>query len=248
MTRFIEGEPRTQSTLFPERLDDYVSDDNPVKAVDAFIEALDLERLGFHGMNPKVTGRPAYHPSTMLKIFLYGYLNRIQSSRRLERETQRNVELMWLTGRLSPDFKTLANFRKDNGKGIRQVCRQFIGLCRQFNLFSHAMVAIDGSKFKAVNNWDRNFTKAKTERRLQQIDESIDRYLEQIARADLQESGASQLKADRLQNKIRALKQEVIRLNEIESQMEEAEETQLSLTDPDARSMATTGRGTGVVG
>ena len=248
MTRFIEGEPRTQSTLFPERLDDYVSDDNPVKVVEAFIEALDLERLGFHGMNPKLTGRPAYHPSTMLKIFLYGYLNRIQSSRRLERETQRNVELMWLTGRLSPDFKTIANFRKDNGKGIRRVCRQFVGLCRQFNLFSHAMVAIDGSKFKAVNNWDRNFTKAKTKRRLQQIDESIDRYLEQIARADLQESGASQLKADRLQNKIRALKKEVIRLNEIEAQMEEAEETQLSLTDPDARSMATTGRGTGVVG
>ena len=149
MKRFIEGADRDQSTLFPERLDDFVAENNPVRVVEAFVEALDLGELGFAGINPHATGRPAYHPSVLLKLYIYGYLNRINSSRRLERETQRNVELMWLIERLSPDFKTIADFRKDNGKAIRGVCREFVMLCRRLDLFTEAIVAIDGSKFKA---------------------------------------------------------------------------------------------------
>jgi transposase len=176
MTRFVVGDDRGQSTLFPERLDDYLGDDNPVRAVDVFVDELDLARLGFGGVAPEATGRPAYHPATLLKIYVYGYLNRVQSSRRLERECQRNIELVWLTGRLMPDFKTIADFRKDNGEAIRKVCREFVVLCRRLELFSEASVAIDGSKFKAVNTRDRNFTQAKMQRRLAQIDESIARY------------------------------------------------------------------------
>jgi transposase len=165
MKRFIEGEDRTQITLLPESLDDYVAEDNPVRVVEVFVDQLDLRALGFEGVIPAATGRPSYHPSALLKIYLYGYLNRIQSSRRLERETQRNVELMWLTGRLAPDFKTIADFRRDNGRAIRNVCRQFIVLCRRLDLFSQSIVAIDGSKFKAVNNRDRNFISAKVRAR-----------------------------------------------------------------------------------
>src|SRR5271167_3169457 len=151
MTRFVVGDNRSQSTLFPERLDDYLGEDNPVRAIDVFVEELDLAGLGFEGVEPLATGRPAYHPATLLKIYVYGYLNRVQSSRRLERECQRNVELIWLTGRLAPDFKTIADFREDNGAAIRKVCREFVLLCRRLNLLSDASVAIDGSKFKAVN-------------------------------------------------------------------------------------------------
>src|SRR5476651_968757 len=184
MTRFVVGDDRSQSTLFPERLEDYLAEDNPVRAIDVFVDELDLVRLGFAGVEPEVTGRPAYHPATLLKIYVYGYLNRVQSSRRLERECQRNIELVWLTGRLMPDFKTIADFRKDNGEAIRKVCREFVVLCRRLELFSEAGVAIDGSKFKAVNTRDRNFTQAKMQRRLAQIDESIARYLSQLDSAD----------------------------------------------------------------
>ena len=169
MKRFIEGEDRSQVTLLPECLDDYVGPDNPVRVVEAFVEQLDLRQMGFEGIDPLATGRPSYHPAVLLKLYIYGYLNRIQSSRRLEREAQRNVELMWLTGRLMPDFKTIANFRRDNGPALRKVCRQFIVLCRKLDLFTQALVAIDGSKFKAVNNRDKNFTSAKMQRRMAQI-------------------------------------------------------------------------------
>src|SRR5262252_3953885 len=168
MKRYVEGEDRSQSTLFPEHLDDYIAEDNPVRAIDVFVDELDLEKLGFDGMQPEVTGRPAYHPTTLLKIYIYGYLNRVQSSRRLEREAQRNVELIWLTGRLMPDFKTIADFRKDNGEAIRRACREFVLLCRSLNMFKEATVAIDGSKFKAVNNRDKNFTEHKLQARMQQ--------------------------------------------------------------------------------
>src|ERR1700730_17153841 len=188
MSRFVQSEERTQETFLPRRLEDYVTENSPVRVIDVFVEELDLNKLGFAGMRPEATGRPAYHPSTMLKIYLYGYLNRIQSSPRLERETQRNVELMWLAGRLTPDFKTIANFRKDNGPAIRGVCRQFIVLCRQLNLFSQAVVAVDGSRFKAVNNRDRNFTSAKVQRRMEQIEASINRYLSALDIADQQEA------------------------------------------------------------
>ena len=169
MKRFIEGESRTQSTLLPAVLDDYIAEANPVRVVDVFVDELELGSLGFAGVDPAATGRPAYHPAVLLKLYIYGYLNRIPSSRRLEREAQRNVELMWLTGRLMPDHKTIANFRKDNGPAIRKVCRQFVVVCQQLKLFTEALVAIDGSKFKAVNNRDRNFTGAKLQRRMEEI-------------------------------------------------------------------------------
>src|SRR5271155_1076116 len=169
MKRFIEGEDRRQATLLPDSLEDYVTEDNPVRVVDVFIDELDLEALGFAGVVPEVTGRPAYHPAVLLKIYVYGYINQIASSRRLEREAQRNVELMWLTGRLAPDFKPIADFRKDNGPAIRAACRQFIAMCRRLDLFSHALAAIDGSKFKAVNARDRNYTRAKLKKRMDQV-------------------------------------------------------------------------------
>ncbi|NWL80920.1 IS1182 family transposase [Pseudomonas taiwanensis] len=246
MKRFIQGEHRGQSTLLPESLDDYVADTNPVRVVDVFVDELDLGRLGFDGVVPAETGRPAYHPAVLLKIYIYGYLNRIQSSRRLEREAQRNVELMWLTGRLMPDFKTIANFRKDNGKAIRGVCRQFVVLCQQLGLFAEALVAIDGSKFKAVNNRDRNFTSAKLQRRMEEIESSISRYLTALDTADRQEPTVAQAKAERLHNKIAALKAKMQELQAIETQLEATPDKQISLTDPDARTMKT--RGSGIVG
>jgi transposase len=206
MTRFVVGDDRGQSTLFPERLDDYLGEDNPVRAVDVFVDELDLAGLGFGGVEPEATGRPAYHPATLLKIYVYGYLNRVQSSRRLERECQRNIELVWLTGRLMPDFKTIADFRKDNGEAIRRVCREFVMLCRRLELFSEASVAIDGSKFKAVNTRDRNFTQAKMQRRLAQIDESIARYLSQLDSADRQGEAVPEAKITRLNEKIATLR------------------------------------------
>ncbi len=206
MSGFIEGEDRTQATLFPERLDDYIAEESAVRVIDVFIDDLDISGLGFK-TEANDTGRPAYHPSTMLKIYVYGYLNRVQSSRRLEREAQRNVELMWLSGRLAPDFKTIADFRKDHGEAIRGVCREFVMLCKKLNLFADAFVAIDGSKFKAVNNRDRNFTRAKMKRRWQQIDESIERYLGQMASTDRQEAEIANDKNQRLEDKIAALKQ-----------------------------------------
>lgn len=246
MKRFIQGEHRGQSVLLPESLDDYVADTNPVRVVDVFVDELDLGQLGFEGVVPAETGRPAYHPAVLLKIYIYGYLNRIQSSRRLERETQRNVELMWLTGRLMPDFKTIANFRKDNGKAIRGVCRQFVVLCQQLGLFAEALVAIDGSKFKAVNNRDRNFTSAKLQRRIEEIESSISPYLTALDTADRQGPVVAQAKAERLHSKIAALKVKMQELQAIEIQLQTAPDKQISLTDPDARSMMT--RGTGMVG
>jgi transposase len=246
MKRFIEGEDRTQVTLLPACLEDYVEAENPVRVVEVFVEGLDLGELGFEGVDPAVTGRPAYHPAVLLKLYIYGYLNRIQSSRRLEREAQRNVELMWLTGRLMPDFKTIANFRKDNGRAIRKVCRQFIVLCRQLNLFTEAIVAIDGSKFKAVNNRDKNFTAAKMQRRMAQIEESIARYLAAMDTADRAEPEMAELKKGHLQDKITALKEQMQRLKMLEAQMLERPDQQLSLTDPDARSMKS--RDGGIVG
>jgi transposase len=248
MGRFVEGEDRRQSLLLPEWLDDYVTEDNPVRVVEAFIDELDLGALGFDGVRPAATGRPAYHPSTMLKIYLYGYLNRVQSSRQLEREAQRNIELMWLTGRLAPDFKTIANFRRDNGPAIRAVCAQFIALCRKLNLFTKAIVAIDGSKFKAVNNRDKNFTVAKVAKRLDQVDASIVRYLTALDRADREGSDIAEAKTTRIQDKIAGLRRQMRDLKALQQQVQDAPDKQISLTDPDARSMATSGRGTGMVG
>jgi transposase len=220
MKRFVEGEARTQGTLLPACLDDYVTEQNPVRVIDVFVDELDLASLGFEGVVPAKTGRPAYHPAALLKIYIYGYLNRIQSSRRLEREAQRNVELMWLTRRLTPDFKTIANFRKDNGKAIRNVCRQFVVLCQQLDLFSDAVVAIDGSKFKAVNSSDRNFTNAKLKRRMEEIEANISRYLAELDTADRQVPAAAQSRSARLGDKITALKAQMATLKEIEAKLQ----------------------------
>src|SRR6187431_3655472 len=199
MKRFVDGVDRGQSTLFPQCLEDWINEDNPVRVIDVFVEELDLAELGFGRVDPKVTGRPSYHPSVLLKLYIYGYLNRVQSSRRLEREAGRNVEVMWLTGRLTPDHKTIADFRKDNGRAIRQVCARFVALCRTKGLLTQASVAIDGSKFKAVNNRDRNFTRAKMERRRAQLEESVARYLSQLDTADRQApSEALKTKTSRL--------------------------------------------------
>src|SRR6058998_3890017 len=187
MQGFVQGADRQQTTLLPECLDDWVDEGNSIRAVDVFVDALDLRGLGFDGVDPAATGRPAYHPSPMLKLYIYGYLNRVQSSRRLEREAGRNLEVMWLLGRLAPDHKTIADFRKDNGPAIRKVCARFVELCRAMGLLTTASVAIDGSKFKAVNNRDKNFTRGKVERRRAQLEESVARYLAQLDTADLQE-------------------------------------------------------------
>ena len=249
MGRFVEGSDRSQTTLFPECLDDWIDEDNTVRVIDAFVDSIDLGELGFDGVVPEATGRPAYHPAVLLKLYIYGYLNRVQSSRRLEREAGRNVEVMWLTARLVPDHKTIADFRKDNGRAIRKVCTRFIGLCREMGLLASASVALDGSKFKAVNNRDRNFTRAKMARRRAQIEASVARYLQQLDTADRQEpSEALATKTTRLRAKIAKLGDEMRRLAGLEARMLATPDQQISLTDPDARSMATSGRGSGVVG
>ena len=248
MTQFVQGEDREQNPFAPWRWDDRISKDNPVRVVDVFVAALDLDELGFQGMQPRATGRPPYHPSILLKIYLYGYLNCIQSSRRLEREAQRNIEVMWLTGRLMPDFKTIADFRKDNGPAIRNVCQQFTALCRRLGLFSEAVVAVDGSKFKAVNNRDRNFTGAKVQKRIEQITASLTRSQSALDLADLTDTAAAQAKAAQLREKIAVLDKRMQHLKAIETLVQAAPDKQISLTDPDARSMATSGKGTGIVG
>ena len=249
MKRFIEGVDRNQATLFPDRLDDWVGEDNGVRVVDVYVDGLDLGGMGFSGVEPLATGRPSYHPSILLKLYIYGYLNRVQSSRRLEREAGRNVEVMWLCGRLAPDHKTIADFRKDNGPALRKVCSQFVALCHQLDLLAEASVAVDGSKFKAVNARDRNFTAAKMARRLAQIEESVARYLHQLDSADRQEpSLARTTKTQRLQDKIAKLREEMERLGKLEVVRLATPDQQISLTDPDARSMATSGRGSGMVG
>src|SRR5512133_99878 len=253
MKGFVQGADRHQTTLLPECLDDWVDESNPVRAVDVFVDALDLRDLGFDGVDPAATGRPGYHPSAMLKLYIFGYLNRVQSSRRLEREAGRNLEVMWLTGRLVPDHKTIADFRKDNGPAIKRVCAQFVELCRKMGLLTKASVAIDGSKFKAVNSRDNNFTQGKIQRRQKQIEESVARYMSQLDTADRQTAAGEepsetvQLTKTRLREKLAKLEEEVKRLAAIEKALLASADKQISLTDPDCRSMATSGRGSGMV-
>jgi transposase len=249
MAGFIEEADRGQLSLLPGSLDDWVGKDNPVRVIDAFVDGLDLKKLGFETAEPLDIGRPGYHPSIHLKLYIYGYLYRVQSSRRLERECHRNLEVMWLLGRLAPDHKTIADFRKDNGAAIKKVCGQFVELCRSLGLLSNASVAIDGSKFKAVNNRDKNFTQAKVEKRRTQLEESVARYLAQLDTADRQEPSESiELKKTHLKEKLEKLKSEMQKLEAIEQQVLASPDKQISLTDPDSRSMATSGRGSGVVG
>src|ERR1700712_4387740 len=218
MQGFVQGADRQQTTLFPECLDDWVDEINSVRAVDVFVDALELRDLGFDGVDRAATVRPAYHPSPMLKLYIYGYLNRVQSSRRLEREAGRNLEVMWLTGRLVPDHKTIADFRKDNGAAIKKVCARFVALCRKMGLLAKASVAIDGSKFKAVNSRDNNFTEGKIQRRQKQIEESVARYMSQLDTADRQTAAGEEpsetvlLTKTRLREKLAKLDEEVKRL------------------------------------
>jgi len=249
MAGFIEEADRGQLSLLPGSLDDWVGKDNPVRVIDAFVDGLDLKKLGFETVEPLDIGRPGYHPSIHLKLYIYGYLYRVQSSRRLERECHRNLEVMWLLGRLAPDHKTIADFRKDNGVAIKKACGQFVELCRSLGLLSKGSVAIDGSKFKAVNNRDKNFTEAKVEKRRTQLEESVARYLAQLDTADRQEpSETIELKKTHLEEKLEKLKSEMQKLEAIEQQVLASPDKQISLTDPDSRSMATSGRGSGIVG
>ncbi|GJL90941.1 MAG: transposase [Hyphococcus sp.] len=238
MRRFVEGEDRNQQALLPASLEDYIDEENSVRVVDAFIDELNLTELGFDGVKPKATDRPAYHPSMLLKIYLYGYLNSIQSSRRLEREAGRNVELVWLTGRLAPDFKTIADFRKDNGPAIQAVCAQFVDLCRELGLFVRAIAAIDGARFKAVNARVKNFTKGKLKRRICQVEASIAHYMNALDNADREEVVAED-KVASMQEKLAAMKAKLAELKLREAEVLASPHHQVSLTDPDSRSMAT---------
>jgi len=248
VTRYIVGENRQQSTLFPLCLDEYIAEDNPVRVVDVFVGALNLSMLGFKRTDPADTGRPSYHPSTLLKIYIYGYLNRIQTSRRLERETQRNIELMWLTGRLSPDFKTIADFRKDNGLAIQKVCGQFVEFCKQLGVFNQSNIAIDGSKFKAVNSRDNNYTENKIKARIAQTEKRVERYLDELDRADRQPDSVPEERVTHLTKRLKDAKALLKRLADIEERIKENPDRQISMTDPDARSIATSGKGTAIVG
>jgi len=249
MSGYIEGTDRGQTTLFPDRLEDWVGEDNPVRVVDLFVDEIDLAGIGFGRTAPAQTGRPGYRPSTLLKLFIYGYLNRVPSSRALEREAGRNVEVMWLTGRLAPDHKTIADFRRDNGSAIRKTCAQFVELCRRIGVLKGDCVAIDGSKFKAVNNRDKNFTKGKIASRIAHLEASIERYLKEMVRIDRQEAGEARAeKIANLAQRSDRIRQEIQRLQGLNEALKDAPDNQISLTDPDSRSMATSAKGSGFVG
>lgn len=248
MGRYVEGQDRRQAAFLPECLDDYVAADHPVRVIDAFIDELDLVGLGFERAQPAATGRPAYHPAMLLKLYLYGYLNQVQSSRRLEREASRNVELMWLTQKLVPDFKTIADFRRDNGQAITAVCRQYVGVCRGLGLLAGSLVAVDGSRFKGVNARDRNFTRAKLDKRIAEVDASIARYLAELDDTDRAEREVAPAKVAQLGAKLARMRERLQQLKDIEAKLEASADGQVSLTDPDARAMATSTPGTGVVG
>ena len=248
MSRFVEGEDRRQPALLPSCLDDYVAEDSPVRVIDVFVDELDLAALGFDRVQAAATGRPGYHPGAMLKLYLYGYLNQVQSSRRLEREAGRNTELMWLLGKLAPDFKTIADFRRDNGEALRAACAAFVSICRTIGLLTGGVVAVDGSRFKAVNTRDKNYTPAAVRRRIEQAEASIERYLQALDTADRQEGEEAELRGDRLKERLEALRRQVRDLKVMEVEVAQAPDRQISLTDPDARAMATRGKGTGLVG
>lgn len=234
---YIEGEDRKQRLLFPEVLDDYIGEENAIRFIDVFIEGLDLSEMGFQRAIPKETGRPPYDPGDLLRLYVYGYLNRTRSSRQLEKEAGRNVELMWLMRRLRPDFKTIADFRRDNHQAIRKVCREFTLWCKRLELFGGELVAIDGSKFKAVNSPKRNFTEKKLKRMIQEIDDKIDQYLKELDRQDKHEVGQTALSAEELKEKIEHYKQRRVQYEQLKNDLERSGKSQISLTDPESRSM-----------
>jgi len=231
------GLARNQTLLFPESLEDYVSVENPVRFLDAFVQKLDLHALGFSKAKVAETGRPPYDPADLLKLYLYGYLHRIRSSRRLEQETHRNVELIWLLGHLHPDFKTIADFRRDNLKGLRAVCRQFTVLCQKLELFGGELMAVDGTKMRAVNARDQNFNESKLEELIARADARLAEYLAQLDQSDQSEGGQSQPSRAELEQKIAALEEKRDWHKELLAQIQTGEEKQVSVTDPDSRRM-----------
>jgi transposase len=236
---FIRGVTRNQVILFPEAVEDYITEDNPVRFIDAFVASLDLAGLGFTHATPAETGRPAYDPGDLLRLYLYGYLHRVRSSRMLERETKVNLEVMWLLGKLRPDFKTVADFRRDNLTGIKAVCREFTVLCQKLKLFGGELVAIDGSKFKAVNNRRRNFNEGRLSKAIQAMDEKISGYLsslDQADEADPDPDGPTPSAAE-LREKIKTLEERKARYQTLHEGLKESGAKQVSLTDKDARSM-----------
>ena len=237
MSNHIKGQSRTQVTLLPEVLDDFVAEDNPVRVIDVFVDELDLQQMGFNRVVAKRTGRPGYHPATILKLYIYGYLNRIQSSRRLETEANRNIELMWLLERLKPDFKTIADFRRDNAEGIKQACSNFVTICREMGMFSDGVVAIDGSKFKAVNSKPNNFTPQKAKDHIERVEASIEKYLKQLDEMDSED--VPEKKVQVMKDKLAWLKKRLGELQEIKKVVEAHPDKQISLTDPDARLLKT---------
>lgn len=240
---YIEGTSRHQSVLFPELLDEYIAQDNPVRFLDAFVDGLRVEELGFRHSVPEGMGRPPYDPRDLLKLYVYGYLNGVRSSRKLERECGRNVEVMWLVRKLQPDFKTIADFRRENRQAFKGVFRQFTVLCKDMELFGGELVAIDGSKFKAVNSTERNFSRAKLEEKLHEIDRKIEGYLEELDRADEADGEGQPRSAVTLQEKLDKLRARKGRYAEWVNELERSGESQLSVTDPDSRAMPKTPRG-----
>ncbi len=233
----ITGEDRSQLLLLPDTVDDYVGPDNPVRFIDAFVDGLDLEAAGFQRVRPNDKGRPGYDPADLLKLYIYGYLNRIRSSRRLETETHRNLEAIWLLRQLKPDFKTIADFRRDNRHAFRAVFRQFVRLCRELDLYGRELIAVDGTRIKAVNHRDRNFTRAKLKTDLQRIDDRLDRYLDQVNEADADDAGGRAAAVADLQEKIASIRKRKETLEGHRQTLDDTGEAQLSLTDPDSRSM-----------
>lgn len=239
---YVEGESREQRILFPEVLDDYISEENMVRFIDAFVDGLDMEELGFDRSAPKETGRPPYDPRDLLKLYIYGYLNRIRTGRTLERECQRNMELMWLMRKLRPDFKTITDFRKDNRKAFKGVFRQFVLVCKQMGLLGGELVAVDGSKFKAVNSGQKNFSQTKLEKRLKEISQKVERYLDEMDRADKKEK-RNEITAEELKEKIDRLKQRKGRYEDLLKELKGSGQKQVSLTDADSRAMPMTPKG-----
>jgi len=234
----MSGFERSQLLLLPEAVDDYVDGDNPVRFIDAFVDELDLAAAGFRRVEPKATGRPGYAPGDLLKLYIYGYLNRVRSSRRLEMECQRNIEVIWLLRTLKPDFKTIADFRRDNRVAFRAVFRQFVLLCRRLDLFGREFLAVDGTRIKAVNNKDRNFTRNSLEKFIRAADERLDEYLRRLDEGDVAEAGTSGARTKNLAEKIEALRKKRGRYGELLAELEQSGESQISLTDPDSRAMA----------
>ena len=239
--KHIQGISRSQTLLLPACVDDYVGPDNPVRFIEAFVDSLDLGAAGFRRSLPKVTGRPGYDPSDLLKLYIYGYLNRVRSSRRLEGETHRNLEVIWLMRQLQPDFKTIADFRRENKTAFRQVFREFVVLCRSLDLFGRELIAVDGTRLKAVNSRERNFTRAKLAKAMAESDDRLRRYLKQLDDADKNDT-APTARVENLEEKIAAIKERRTRLEEHRAELEASGEDQISLTDPDARAMPSSNR------